>query len=169
MCKGDRSRNATNPLLIPTVPRCHTTTGHVSDDVADSEGGVPNLNLKRISQSPDLYSDTKPGDICVRSPTFLSSSLVVFPDHEIARCVGHERCDGERDDGRNRLQQDQIRPQLRRTYTVTTASSSLESPSLAISEIVGRFPPPTCYPGFLMNEAKQSLSVFLQRLNKLKG
>ena len=51
-----------------------------------------------------------------RCCTCLGGDLVVLADHEIARRVGHERCDGERDDGRHCLQQDQIRPLRRRTY-----------------------------------------------------
>jgi len=51
-CKGDRSRNATGPILIPALPRspCRTTR-HASDDVAGPESGLRNSNLKRINQS----------------------------------------------------------------------------------------------------------------------
>ena len=48
----------------PCTPYCYATArrampddgARVSDDVAGSEGGVPNLNLKRISQSPVRYT-----------------------------------------------------------------------------------------------------------------
>ena len=75
------------------------------------------LVLKTIIFRQCIYRGTLHGQRTYM-PTFLCLDLVVFDEHQIAWSVGHERRDCQRYDGRNRLQQDQIRPQRRRTCDI---------------------------------------------------